>query len=110
MSELDFSNLTWETWWMLLSAGMVLVGFVGRQLVHLAVGARTIAAKGDTAPRYSPAEEQLLAARNANRAFKAEVERRALGTRLGRLFFYLLLLGLAAHAGFWVYAATMMQG
>ena len=109
MDGLDFANLTWENWWMLVSAAMVLAGFIGRQAVQALVGARQIVNRNPEEAGYSVMEEQVLSGRSANRDFKAQVGRKSLGTGAGRLFFWVLVLGLVAHAGFWIYAATVME-
>ena len=101
--------MTWETLWMLGSAGLALFGFVGRQIVHFFVGAKAIVKGDDETPEYSAIEEQVLPGRVANRAFKDEVSRQALGTKAGNVFFWILCVGLVAHAGFWVYAVAFLN-
>lgn len=102
---MDFSQMGWEIWWMLLSAGVALVGFIGRQVVQFFAGAKAIVNKEAD---YSATQAALLPDRVENRGFKQEISRRALGTRLGTLFFWVLVVGLVAHAGFWIYAAMFM--
>ena len=101
--------MTWEIWWMLGSAGVALVGFLGRQAIQFFVGAKTIIQRDEEAPDYSVVEEQVLSGRTANREFKDHVSTESLKTRAGSLFFWLLCIGLVTHAAFWVYAALYLN-
>lgn len=109
IGDVPLSEVSWETWWMLLSAGAVLVGLVGRQLVNMIVGAKAIVENKDGAPKFSALEEEVLADRYANQPFKRMVGARGLGTAIGKVFFYLLIAGIVSHAAFWVYAVLVLD-
>jgi len=109
IGDVPLSEVSWETWWMLLSAGAVLIGLVGRQLVTMVVGARAIVENKDGAPKFSALEEEVLADRYANQPFKGMVAGRSLGTALGKTFFYLLVAGILTHAAFWAYAVLVLN-
>lgn len=109
IGDVPLSEVSWETWWMLLSAGAILIGLVGRQLVNMVVGAKAIVQNKDGAPKFSPLQEEVLADRYANQPFKRMVAGRALGTTLGKVFFYLLIVGIVTHAGFWTYAVLVLN-
>lgn len=104
----QISDIVWTTWWMLGSALVTLVGFVGWQIGKLITGAKVIAENDDTRPRYGWVRERILPGYLANRPFKRQVARRQLQGPVGRLLFNLMLLGLAAHVGFWIYAVNFM--
>lgn len=109
IGNVPLSEVSWETWWMLLSAGAVLIGLVGRQLVNMVVGAKAIVENKDGAPKFSALEEEVLADRYANQPFKRMVAGRSLGTSLGKAFFYLLVVGILTHAAFWAYAVLVLD-
>lgn len=109
IGDVPLSQVSWETWWMLVSAGALLVGLVGRQLVNMVIGAKAIVENKDDAPKFSSIEEEVLADRYANQPFKRMVSGRALGTTLGKVFFYLLIAGIVTHAGFWAYAVLVLN-
>lgn len=109
IGDVPLSEVSWETWWMLVSAGALLVGLVGRQLVNMVVGAKTIVENKDGAAKFSSLEEEVLADRYANQPFKRQVANRALSTTLGKIFFYLLMAGIVTHAGFWAYAVLVLN-
>lgn len=102
------TDIDWTTWWMLGSAALALIGFVGWQIDKFFVGARLIAERDDTAPRFNWLREKILPGYLANQPFKRAVAGRQLKRRLGALLFNLMLLGLATHIGFWIYAAKFM--
>ncbi|TNF21609.1 MAG: hypothetical protein EP318_06555 [Rhodobacteraceae bacterium] len=101
------TQIDWTIWWMLGSAALAFVGFVGWQIDKFLVGARAIARK-DHAPGYNWLHERMLPGYLANRRFKGHVAGRQLTRPMGRFLFTLMLLGLAAHVGFWIFAANFM--
>ncbi|WP_417522500.1 hypothetical protein [Marinovum sp.] len=106
--DVPISDIAWTTWWMLGSALLTLVGFVGWQIGKFITGARVIAENDDTTPRYGWLRARMLPGYLANRPFKGHVAARQMKGPVGRLLFNLMLFGLAAHVGFWVYAANVM--
>lgn len=106
---IGLAGLSLPVIWMLGSAGLALPGFVGGQLLQMLVGARSIATREAGASDYSATEEVVLSGWLANKGFKGFVRRRTLGTPLGKLFFWAMGLGLAAHIAFWVVATTVLD-
>ncbi|MHA6324322.1 hypothetical protein [Roseivivax sp. CAU 1753] len=102
------SDIEWTTWWMLGSAILALVGFLGWQIDKFFVGARVIAETEETTPRFDWVREKLLPGYLANRSFKRHVAGRQLQSRIGSYLFNLMILGLVSHIGFWIYAANFM--
>lgn len=103
---IDLASISWPVWWMLGSAGLALLGFIGGQLIKMVVGAKAIA-RGEA--DYSVTEEALLSERSANRGFKAFVFQRTQGLLVGRLFFWMFVVGLVLQVAFWVAAATVLD-
>lgn len=106
LNALNLAHLDLTTWWMLGSAAAALAGFVGWQLVGLVLGARALVGRRQGEPKFDPLKETLLPGYLANRGFKRGVSAKVQQSRVGRWFFLLMLVGLAAHIGFWVYAAN----
>lgn len=104
------AEVEWTTWWMLGSAASTLTGFIGWQVGSFFSGAKVIMEQDVAAPRFSWLREKMLPGYLANRSFKRHVASRQLRGRVGRFFFNLLLIGLAGHIGFWIFAAKFMQG
>lgn len=106
---IPITEIEWTTWWMLGSGALTLFGFAGWQIGNFFVGARVIVARDELAPKYSWIREKLLPGYLANQPFKREVAEQQLNGGIGRFFFFIMLLGLAAHIGFWIYAANFMN-
>lgn len=103
------TEMPWTTWWMLGSALVTLIGFVGWQVDKFLVGATIIAASSETEPKFGWIREKILPGYLANQPFKRAVAGRQHKRWIGRSLFNLMLLGLGTHIGFWIYAAKFMQ-
>jgi len=73
------SQLSFGQWWMLGSAVLVLIGFLGWRLAFIAEGA------------------------------KPKIPKALMVSKVSAFFLYLLLGSLAAHLAFWIYAAVWMR-
>lgn len=104
--QIDLASISWPVWWMLGSAGLALLGFIGGQLVKMVLGAKAIAQQEAD---YSVTERTLLSGWAANRGFKRFVFQRTQGLIIGQVFFWMLVIGLVLHAGFWIAAATVLD-
>ncbi len=101
-------EIPWTTWWMLGSAALTFLGFLGWQIGDMIYGAKVIMEKKEGAPRFSWVREKLLPYYMANRRFKRYVSARSDENRFFRWSFNLMLVGLVFHIMFWIYAAKFM--
>lgn len=106
---IPLSEIEWTTLWMLGSAVITLVGFVGWQVGKFIVGAKLIASRDEVSPKYNWVREKILPGYLANQSFKRSVAERHLQSASGNFCFKLMLFGLVTHIGFWVYAANVLN-
>lgn len=86
---------------------MLIVGLIGWQVLVTIAGIRAIVTRDRGAPRYSVVESTVLSGRTAKRGFRHRVLAEAKRGRAGEIFYWVFLVGLAAHVGVWIHAATM---
>ncbi len=103
--DVPLTEIPWTTWWMLGSAALAFIGFLGWQIGKMVYGAKVIMEKEEGAPRFSWLEEKLLPGYLANQPFKRAAFARSQENRFFRWSFNLMLAGLFLHILFWVYAA-----
>ncbi len=106
---IPIADVAWTTWWILGSAMIAFIGFVGWKIGSFFTGAKSMIEQDGPVPQYSWLRETILPGYLANRPFKRHVAARQLQGRVGRFFFYLLLAGLAGQVGFWIFAIGFMQ-
>ena len=104
----DLHEIEWTTWWILGSFVALLVGIIGWQLQVMIAGMRSITRREPDAPRYSVFQSLVLSTRAANQDFRRHALAEAKRGKIGDLFYYIFLFGLAAHIGFWIYAAKAL--
>ncbi len=102
------NEIPWWLWWMLGSAALAFIGFVGSQIGKMVYGAKMIIEKKQNTPRFNSLKERLLPGYMANQPFKREVFARSQKNRFLRWSFNLMLAGLFFHILFWVYAANFI--
>ena len=102
------TEIPWTTWWMLGSAALAFIGFLGWQVGKFLSGAKMITERKDEEPSYSWLKAKLLPGYLANQPFKRAAYVRSQKSSLFRWSFNLMLFGLLVHVMFWVYAANFM--
>ncbi|WP_292894472.1 MULTISPECIES: hypothetical protein [unclassified Nitratireductor] len=103
------ADVAWTTWWMLGSAAITFIGFIGWKISSFFTGAKAMIEQDAAGPRYSWLRARILPGYLANQPFKSSVLSRQLQGGVSRFFFYLLLAGLAGQVGFWLFAISFMQ-
>ena len=106
--DVPLAEIAWTTWWMLGSAALAFIGFLGWQVGKFLSGTKMVVERKEGEPSYSSLRAKLLPGYLANRSFKKAAFVRSQESRLFRWSFNVMLFGLLVHVMFWVYAANYL--
>ena len=58
--DVPLTEIEWTTWWMLGSAAMALIGFVGWEIGKFFAGAKVIMERDESKPQFNWLREKML--------------------------------------------------